>query len=61
MRTEDEARMIAEKEMTALMANELKNAEILEMTVSSALVDNEYIIPRDIMCLEDIALEVNIN
>ena len=52
--TEAEAKILAEREMTELLFNELKYADVLEQTVTAGITGNEYVITYDIRCLEDI-------
>ena len=52
--TEEEAKILAEKEMTELLSGELKNADLLEQTVTAGIQNNEYVITCDIRCSEDI-------
>jgi len=52
--TENEAKILAEKEMTALLFKELKDVDLLEQNITSGIIDGEYVITSAIRCSEDI-------
>lgn len=52
---EDEAKLIAEKQMADLLYKELKDVDVLETTTTSGIINNEYVITCDIRCMENIA------
>ena len=53
--TESEAKILADHEMTKLLFDELKHADVLEQNVTSGIIGGEYVITYDIRCLDDIA------